>query len=81
MICTEADLYAITHKRRPSAQAKALRAMGIEHRQRTDNTVLVLKSHVEHLLNPGQRTTVKRREPNWKALDAPTPKASEQGTA
>lgn len=66
--CNEADLYELTHLRRPSAQVRALRSMGIEHKVRPDGTVLVLRSHVEHLLNPVKRNTVARREPNWGAV-------------
>ena len=41
MDCTDTQLYAITHRRRPSAQVRALRAMGIEHKVRPDGTVFV----------------------------------------
>lgn len=69
---TDEELVGITHKKRPSAQVRALRAMGIQHIVRPDGTVLVLASHVEHLLNPGGRATVAPREPNWAALASPT---------
>lgn len=40
---TPDELFELTHKRRPSAQVVALRAMGIDHRVRPDNTVYVLR--------------------------------------
>lgn len=68
------ELEEITGKERSAAQARALRAMGIEHRVRPDGTALVLRAHVEHLLNPGGKARVKNREPNWSALaETPTP--------
>lgn len=70
MICTPAELYEITHRIRPSAQARMLRAMGIAFIPRCDGTVVVLRSHVEHLLGGAKGTTIKTTEPNWKALDA-----------
>lgn len=69
--CLTADeVYEVTHRTRPSAQLRSLRAMGIEARLRADNTVLVLRSAVEAKLGPAP---AKRRatEPNWSALDAP----------
>lgn len=55
---TEAELYKLTKKQRPSAQARALRFMGIEHRPRADGSIVVLRSHVEAELGgkPGTRT-------------------------
>lgn len=48
--CTPEELVEITNKRRPSAQIRALRKMGIEHRPRPDGTVFVHRKHVDHLL-------------------------------
>ena len=63
------DVAELTGKTRPAAQVRALRLMGIEHRVRPDGTVLLLRSHVEHLLNPGSAARVKKsKEPNWGAL-------------
>lgn len=47
---TAEELVEVTHKRRPSAQCRALRSMGIEHRTRPDGTVLVHRSHFDNLL-------------------------------
>lgn len=47
---TDEQLYEVTHKRRPTAQCRALNKMGIEHRTRPDGTVFVHRSQVDHLL-------------------------------
>lgn len=70
MLCTEEELIAITHKERPSAQARALLAMGIAFKPRPDGTLAVSRAHVEHLLGGAQRTTMKKHEPDWSALNA-----------
>ena len=44
------ELVTLTGKERYSAQLRALRLMGIEHRQRPDGSVAVLRAHVEQLL-------------------------------
>lgn len=62
---TARELEELTHKVRPSAQVKALRAMGIEHRVRPDGTPLVLRAD---LPKSGRQNTVKRWEPNWSAV-------------
>jgi len=48
--CSKQELFEITDKKQPAAQVRVLRAMGIEHRQRPNGTVFVLRSHVDHLL-------------------------------
>jgi hypothetical protein len=48
-----------------------LRAMCIEHKQRPDGSLVVLRAHVEHLL--GGRTpdrVRKEQEPDWDAINA-----------
>lgn len=63
---TDAELYDLTHKRRPAAQVRALRFMGIEHQQRPDGTVAVLREHVQEVLS-GKRSPKPacRAEINW----------------
>ena len=70
---TEAELYDLTHKKRSAAQVRALRGMGIEHRQRPDGTVAVLREHVlEVLAGKGlaQHKAPKRAEINWEGTPA-----------
>lgn len=69
MFLTAAELVELTHKRRPHAQAIALKMMGIEHRRRPDGSLAVLTSHVNSVLH-GDPTEpkIKRVEPNWAAI-------------
>lgn len=65
MIClTPEELIDLTHRKRPSAQLKALRSMGIEGRMRPDNTVAVLRG-------AGGSTIPRPIEPDWSSIDAP----------
>lgn len=69
MICTEAEVRAVTGKKRRDAQQRALIAMGIKHLPRPDGSLVVARALVEHLL--GVRANAKvaaTTEPNWNAL-------------
>ena len=57
MFLRSEEIVALTNRQRSTAQARALRTMGIEHRIRPDGTVAILRSHVEHLLgySPGAK--------------------------
>lgn len=69
MFLTPTELADLTGKVRSSAQVRALRAMGVEHRVRPDGTVAVLRAHVESLLGAERRPSVsKNATPNWAAL-------------
>lgn len=68
---TAKELYDVTHRKRPKAQLRALRSMGIEARMRPDNTVLALWSAVEAKLGPAPTRRNRNAEPNWTAIDAP----------
>lgn len=69
--CDDAELVALTHRTRPSAQVRVLRAMGIEHRVRPDGTVAVSRAHVEHLLGGKTSGTVEKEHViDWKAVNA-----------
>lgn len=46
-LLTEPELRELTHKQRPTAQARALRAMGIPHWRRPDGSLAVLRSAVD----------------------------------
>lgn len=66
MFLTPEELVELTHRQRPAAQIRALRAMGIEHRVRPDGKPVVLRAHVEALL--GAAKPPKRRgDPDWSA--------------
>lgn len=62
------ELKELTHKARSSAQVRALRAMGIEHKVRPDGSVAVLRSHVDAQMGaPKDGKTAREWEPNWSA--------------
>ncbi|SPA44654.1 DUF4224 domain-containing protein [Cupriavidus taiwanensis] len=65
---SEEELRELTRKQKYSAQIRALRAMGIEHKVRPDGTVAVLRSHIERLMDGGSKTRKEKTwEPNWGA--------------
>lgn len=68
LLLDDEELVAVTKKKRPHAQVKVLRALGVEHKVRPDNTVLVSRAHVEHLLGGVDQTTLSPPEPNWAAI-------------
>lgn len=65
-----AEFHKLTGKRRHEAHARALRAMGIEHRVRPDGAVVVSVAHVEALLggDVGRRSSAREIGPNWGAI-------------
>ena len=67
MFLTAEEIAELTKRTRPSAQVKVLRALGIEHRQRPDRSIIVLRAHVEHLL--GGVAPAKVRKPAELNLD------------
>lgn len=71
MFLSDDELVSLTQKKRQGAQRKVLNAMGITHKTRPDNSIVVLRAHVEQVLG-GKVTSPKRRpiEPNWAALKA-----------
>lgn len=63
--------HQLTGMRRHEAHARALKAMGIEHRLRPDGAVVVSVAHVEEVLGGKPRVrAAKVREvaPNWGAI-------------
>ncbi len=69
MILTETEIQALTQKRRHSAQARALKVMGITYRTRGDGSLVVSRSNVEQLLGTTtQSNSVTTILPNWGAL-------------
>ncbi|WP_082926362.1 DUF4224 domain-containing protein [Cupriavidus sp. D384] len=61
------ELKELTHKCRSSAQVRALRAMGIEHKVRPDGSVAVLRAHVDKEMGAPKQKAVASWEPNWSA--------------
>lgn len=70
MVLDRQELESLTHRTRSSAQVRALRFMGIEHRIRPDGTVAVLRTHVEVALgaNQSENKGNPANEPNWAGI-------------
>jgi hypothetical protein len=69
MFLTPDELIDLTGYQRSDAQMRVLRFMGIEHRQRPDGKVIVLRLTVEKLLGASIVNRVgKAIEPNWSAI-------------
>jgi hypothetical protein len=64
MWLTDAELADLTHKAKPSAQARALRAMSIPYTTRPDGTLVVLRRNLD-------APTEKRQTPPALRLPAP----------
>lgn len=64
---TDAEIVELTRKVRPSAQIRALRHLGIDHKRRADGSVLVTRSHFEQLLNAtgSSKMIPKKTELDW----------------
>lgn len=61
-----AEVAQLTGRSRRDAQVRALRFMGIEHRERPDGSVAILRSHVKQVFgDSGAATTVQEFEPDW----------------
>lgn len=46
MFLDQEELRELTGREKPSAQARALNFMGIEHKRRPDGSIVVLREHV-----------------------------------
>lgn len=53
MFLTDDEVHDLTKRSRPSAQSRALKSMGIEHKIRPDGSIAVLRSHVERVMGEG----------------------------
>lgn len=51
---TDDELVDLTRKRRPTAQVRALRALGIDHKVRPDGSVLVLRNSLTGNVSKGK---------------------------
>lgn len=49
---TDAEIYELTHYRRPKEQLRALTELGIPARRRHDNTICVLRMHLQAPAKP-----------------------------
>jgi hypothetical protein len=69
LLLTPEEIYQLTHKRRYSAQVRALQVMGIEYRVRPDRTLAIHRAHIGIVLGAattrGAPQPQMRTEPNW----------------
>lgn len=67
LVLSDTEIVELTRKRRPSAQVRALRHLGIDHKQRADGSILVARSHFEdlHKATSSSKMLPKRTEPDW----------------
>ncbi|MGZ5833744.1 MAG: DUF4224 domain-containing protein [Telluria sp.] len=72
MFLSSEEVQELTCRIQRAAQVKVLRGMGIEHRQRPDGTLAVLRAHVEKVFGaaPAAARKTAPKEPDWGALDA-----------
>lgn len=71
MFLDHEEIKGLTNTSRRDAQARALRAMGIEHKIRPDGSIAILRDHINKVFdgNPDSpRKTVKVVGPNWDAI-------------
>jgi len=65
------DVYALTKRRRHSAQFRVLNALGIPARPDGDGAPIVLRSAVEAVLGVPGDSRERAAEPDWEALERP----------
>lgn len=65
IILTQPELVELTNKVRHTAQARALRGLGIEFRLRGDGSLAVSRAHVEAVLGGAGSKKQTAKEPNW----------------
>ena len=70
MILSNDELEGLTSRTQAAAQARVLDFMGITYTKRPDGSLVVSKSHVEHLLGGVYDSKPNKLEPNWKAMRA-----------
>lgn len=70
MFLTIAEITALTGHRRRDAQARELRHLGIDHQERRDGSLVVLRAHAEKVLGwvPEKAVKVDNTEPNWSGV-------------
>jgi hypothetical protein len=64
------EIQSLTHRKVRTAQVRALKTMGIEHRVRPDGSVAILRAHITKVFDGSAETKkqTKHVEPNWEAM-------------
>lgn len=72
MFLSSDEIYSMTERVQRRAQAKMLRSMGVEFRQRADGSLAVLRRHVEKIFGAPLEHKSKSKEfqPNWDGINA-----------
>jgi len=72
MFLSADEISSMTSRVQRAAQAKVLRTMGVEFRQRPDGSLVIARAHVEKIFGCAAEKNKKTREftPNWNGLNA-----------
>ena len=72
MFLSSDEIHSMTERVQRRAQAKMLRSMGVEFRQRADGSLAVLRRHVEKVFGAAvePKSKVKDFQPNWDGVNA-----------
>lgn len=72
MFLSAAEVSSMTHRVQRSAQAKVLRSMGVEFRQRPDGSLAIARAHVEKVFGCAAEKTTRTKTftPNWSGINA-----------
>ena len=70
LFLTDEQLVRLTKKVQRGAQMRALRFMGIEHRQRPDGSIAVTHAHINQVFGgePASTRKTPTTQPNWDAI-------------
>ena len=70
MFLTNEERQELTGRKHRTAQVETLRSMGVEHRLRSDGSIVILKSHIEKLFD-GVVKTANNTETTFKLGEVP----------
>ena len=77
LFLNQTEVQHLTGRHRRMAQVRVLKHMGIEHKLRPDGSVIITRSHIEHIFSGDtKRQSLAPAEPNWGALNAKTAQAN-----
>jgi hypothetical protein len=75
LFLSDDELIGLTNRRMRTAQVKALRGMGIQHKLRPDGSPVILRSHIEKILCGTNREQARIEiQPDWSTINAPKKK-------
>ena len=72
MFLSAEEISSMTERVQRSAQAKVLRSMGVEFRQRPDGSLAIARAHVEKLFGCAMEKAGRKKDftPNWSGINA-----------